>query len=257
MSTPTSVGCFFLDCNIILSDILKQSTSRIEKLKQDAEFHRIQCYISNSVKDEINEKVQRTCDYLGRIVRDVIRTELVEDRTKKGVSLESQMTSDDVKVLERLFSSMQDAARMTRIPLIPAISIVEEWAISYLGEKFDKGEAVNIHDFEVELTKKLLETSSSIQDPYDYIVEFERAYVKTKTLSPDPTVLSALQSVGMHKPDDLHVASAFRYQTDTGEKTVFVTLDYETILARRFVILNKLGIAIECCDPLYALHHLF
>lgn len=256
MNPSTLAGSFFLDTNIILSEILHEYNPRIEKLKHDSELHKIPCYISDSVKKETYDKVEETCNFLGTIVREAIKYSLEESRNKRKVSLDSPMTSEDLKALEESFSLLHGSAQATKISLESPIALVEEWAITFLGEKLDKGEPINALQFLIELSKKVLTTTSSMEDPYDDIVEFERSFVKTITIVPDSSIIDALNSIGIHEPDNVHIASAFLHQAESGEKIVFCTLDYRSILGRRHLIWNQLKIKIECCDPLYALHHL-
>lgn len=254
MSSSTSVGCFFLDTCIILSDILRENTPRIEKLKQDSSFHAVPCYISDSVENESYKKVKETCIFLGDVVRETMRYSLLDSRGKRNIPPTAPMDSNDVKVLEDLFSYYHNAVRTTKIGLPSPVSEIEEWAISFLGEKLDKGVAIDVNQFLLELVKNLLKLTSSIEDLYDDLVTFQRSYVKKKSVTVDASTINQLQAIGVHEPDYYHIASAISYQTNSKEKTVFVTLDYTSILDKRYKIRKQLRI--ECCDPLYALHHL-
>ena len=254
MSSSTSVGCFFLDTCIILSEILKEKTPRIEKLKNDSSFHNIPCYISDSVEKESYEKVQETCTFLGNIIRDTIKYSLLESRRKRNVLPTAPMNSDDIKVLEELFSYYYGALKITKVGLTSPVSAIEEWTISFLGEQLDKGVAIDISQFLVELIKKLLTLTSSIEDLYDELVTFQRSFIKKKNVVVDASIINTLQGIGIHKPDYYHIGSAFDHQIKSKEKTIFVTLDYISILKNRDLIRKQL--AIECCGPLYALHHL-
>ena len=254
MSSSTSVGCFFLDTCVILSDVLRENTSRIEKLKKDSSFHSIPCYVSNSVELESYEKVQETCSFLGNVVRETIKYSLLESRKRSNISSTAPMTSYDIKVLEDLFSFYHNAVRTTKVGLPSPVSMIEEWAISFLGEKLDKGVTIDITQFLVALVKKLLALTSSIEDLYDNLVTFQMGFVKTKTVAVDASTNNKLQAIGIHVPDCNHISSAINHQINNKEKTVFVTLDYTSILNKRHVITKQLNI--ECCDPLYALHHL-
>lgn len=255
--TPlTSSGCFFLDTNIVLSEILQENDPRIQKLKQDSELHGIFCYISNSVKEETNLKVEKTIDFLGNIVREAIKYSLEESRERRKVSLDSPINAEDVKALENLFWLLNRSVRASRVSLRNPTDLVEEWTVTFLGEKLNRGEQIDIPHFLVELTANILATTSSIQDPYDEIVELERGFLRIKETVPNEAIITALHSIGIHDPDDVHIASAFSYQTESREKSVFATLDYDSILSKRDQIRNQLHIDIECCDPLYALYHL-
>jgi hypothetical protein len=254
LSKPTVVGCFFLDTCIILSDILKENTARIEKLKKNVSFYNIPCYISDSVKQEICKKVQDTSDFLGNTVRETIRYHLEESRKKRNIPFKDPITSDDIKALEDLFAYYHNAVRTTKVALPSPVDLIEEWTISFLGEMLDKGTVITIEDFLRELIKKLLELTSYIEDSYDALVTFQKGFIKTKNITLDSRIIDALQNLGLHRPDCEHIASAIIHQAETKEKTVFVTLDFNSILYMRDLIRKQFNM--ECCDPLYALHHL-
>ena len=243
-----------MDTNIILSDILKENTPRIEKLKKDSSFHKVPCYISDSVKAESYEKVQQASIFLGDVVRNTFLDHMLEVRKESGIPPTDPITSPDVKALEDLFSHYYYAIQTTRIGLLSPVSLIEEWSISFLGEKLDQGVAMTISEFLRELIKKLLKLTSSIEDLYDDLVTFERGFVKIKTLTLDSRIISCINDIGIHKPDCDHITSALTHQAGTGEKTVFVTLDFSSILDKRQELVKQLGI--ECSGPLYALHHL-
>lgn len=251
---PVSIGCFFLDTNIILSDILKENIPRIAKLKKDSSFHQVPCYVSESVESESYTKVKNACDFLGNVVRETIRYALLDNREKSGIPSTIPMSSIDIKALEELFSYYHNAVRSTGIGLPSPVTLVEEWAIGFLGDKLDEGIQVDIDHFLLELIKNLLALTSSIEDLYDELITFQKGFVKTVSIAVDVPISDSLQTIGLHKPDCDHVASAISYQMDNGEKTIFVTLDFASILDKRDLIWKQFKI--ECCDPLYALHHL-
>lgn len=147
MSTSTPVGCFFLDTCIILSDILKENTLRIEKLKKDASFHKIPCYISDSVRQESYEKVQQTLNFLGNVIRQTIKYHLEDSRKKHGIPITDSMTSNDIKSLEDLFGIYHNFVRTTRIGLASPVALIEEWTIPFVGKKLDEGVAIDINQF--------------------------------------------------------------------------------------------------------------
>lgn len=223
-------------------------------MKKDSSFHRIPCYVSDSVQTESYKKIQQTSNFLGNVVRETIQDCMSESRKERGIPPTDPITSDDVKALEDLFSAYQDAIRITRIGLLGPVSLIEEWTISFLGEKLDQRVAITINQFMIKLVKKLLKLTSSIEDLYDDLITFQKGFVKTKKITLDSRIIFSVKTLGIHKPDCDHIASALIHQINTGEKTVFATLDFSSILDKRHEIVKQLSI--ECCDPLYALHHL-
>jgi hypothetical protein len=141
--------------------------------------------------------------------------------------------------------------------LTDPISLIEEWVILFLAEQLDKGISITISDLGRELVKSVLKLTVNIQDSYDNLVTFEKGFVKKRNMPTDPRMVRTvgnLELLGVHTPDSDHVASAIMNQILCSEKTVFVSLDFSTILNKRDIIWTNFRI--ECCDPLYALHHL-
>jgi len=233
---------------------LNEDNPRIEKLKKDSDFHSIPCYVSDSVQKETEQKVKETTDFLGNAIKDTILIHLEDSRKKRKIPVSDPMTNDDIRALEELFSGFQSAIRTTTLALPNPLSLIEEWVISYLSEKLDKGILIRITDFVRELVKSILQLASTIQDSYDYLITFEKSFVRKKTVPLDSRITSTIEMLNIHAPDSDHIASAIVSQVNTSEKTVFVTLDFSTILSKRDDI--RMNFGLECCDPLYALHHL-
>jgi len=255
LQISASIGCFFLDTIVVLSEILNEDATRIDKFKKDVDFHRIPCYICSSVERECKEKIESTLDFLGNVVRESVKFVLEESMRHRHVPTTSPIASEDIIALEELFSTLHGAARAIRpVPLVNPIRIVEEWVTIFLGEKLEQGATIDISQFQRELVAKLLLLTSSIEDPYDELVTFERSFAKKISISTEATIVDSLHGIGIHDPDAIHIASAVAHQTNNHEKAVFVTLDYGSIIAKQDEI--KRVVNIICCDPLYAIYHL-
>lgn len=243
-----------MDTCIILSEILNENTPRIEKVKKDVHTNNIPCYICDSVKQECDKKIETTLDFIGIVVRESVKFTLEESRRIRRLSTDSPITPEDIISLEKLFSSIHGAARATQLPLLSPIRIIEEWAVTFLGEKLEQGVSISTPELLVELVKKLLALTSSIQDPYDELVTFERSFAKKISVTVDQPIVDSLHTIGIHELDATHIASAVAHETNSHEKTVFVTLDYGSIIAKQHEI-NRI-VNVVCCDPLYAIYHL-
>lgn len=250
----SSLGCFFLDTNIILSEILGENKARIEQMKSDSSFHKINSYISDSVENEVEKKIRQATTFLGDVIRITIPGHLLESRQKSGISPKDSLTSFDIKCLEELFSCYYNYIKETKFGLLSAISVIEEWIISFLGNKLNEGLTISIEDFQTKLVEKLLELTSDIDSLFDYLITFEKSFVTKKTIPLDTRVVRSVNALRIHYPDCTHIASAIIHQFNSKEKTVFVTLDFTSILNKKQIISDHLGIM--CSDPLYALHHL-
>lgn len=253
MPASTSVGRSFLDTCIILSEILNENKSRIEKFKKDVDDHGIPCYISDSVKLECDKKIRNTLDFLGNVIRESVNLALENSRKNRRIPLTSPMDAEDIIVLEKLFPKLFGSARATQLPLLSPIRIVEEWTVTFLGEKLKQGVPITIPQFLTELVKKLLALTSLIQDPYDELVTFEASFAKNISIAVDQSIVHSLREISIHEPDATHIASAVAHQTNSHEDTVFVTIDYASIIAKQADIESAVNII--CCDPLYAIYH--
>ncbi len=256
MSAKRPTGCFFLDSSILIPEILALNNARIRKLKKDVLSHKIDCYFSESVRVETEKKVTDTINFLGNAIKNTLVLQLESSRRMHGISLSDPITNDDILDLEEFFYSYHGVARALRT-LTDPVSLVEEWIISFLSDKLDKGNTVTISDLANELVTSVLRLSVGIQDSFDFLVTFEKSFVKKKIIPVDPRlvrIIASLQAIGIHSPDSDHIANATMNQILSLEKTVFVTLDFSTILNQRGNIIAAHGIM--CSDPLYALHHL-
>ncbi|MEM2130633.1 MAG: hypothetical protein QXZ70_08565 [Candidatus Bathyarchaeia archaeon] len=232
---------------------MNENNPRIRKLKNDAQSHNIPCYFSTSVEKEIQEKVIATTNFLGTALKDTILIHLEDSRNKRGIPVEAPVNNEDIKALEELFNGFHSAIR-TCGSLPHPLSFIEEWVISYLADNLDKGTSIGIADFVKELVKSVLKLTVAIQNSLDFLITFEKGFVKKKSVPFDSRISASIEKLGIHAPDSDHIASALANQCIASQKTVFVTLDFSSILSKRKVIL--LNHKIECCDPLYAMHHL-
>jgi len=254
LKTSSAIGCFFLDTCIVLAEIFGEHALRIEKLKKDSDFHRIPSFISDSIKKESYKKITEVTNFLGNTVRETIKYHLEESRKKRNASLTEPITTEDVKALEDLFSYYHNIVRTTKKGLPISVSIIEEWVITFLGEKLDKRIKLDIPQFQLELIKTLMKLTSFIENQYDELITFQRGFIKISNESPKPADLVIFEMLKIHEPDASHIGSAISHQNKMKVKTVFVTLDFSSILNKRHILKKKLNI--ECSSPLYALHHL-
>jgi hypothetical protein len=253
LTASTSSGCFFLDSSVLLSEILRENIARLDKFKKDVNLHGIQCFFTQSVKDECDEKIERTLNFLGSVIRESVAITLEDSMRRKNTPIDSPMTAEDIVALEELFSMLHGATRAT-LQLTSPIQVVEEWSVAFLGERLQQRTATSISQFLVELVKKILSLSGSIQDPYDDLVTYEASYAKSKNIVVDAPIVDSLRGLGVHEPDATHVACAICHSVRSGEKSVFVTFDYGSILSKKEDIKGTFNQI--CCDPIYALYHL-
>lgn len=232
---------------------MKQNVTRIEKMKKNAERYQIPCYFSDSVKIELKQKIEGTINYVGNIIRNFLRESLERGKTNRGLPISSPITSEDIIELEKAFVLLHGSIRAMSY-LTQPIEIIEEWVINFLEEKMETGSKIDIDHFIIELAMNILDITSKIQNPYDEIAILERSYMKSIQIVADISIENNLRSIGIHDPDTTHIACALNNQLINNQKTIFVTLDYNSIISKQDEI--KKTVNISCCDPLYAIHHL-
>jgi hypothetical protein len=235
---------------------LGQSGARISKLKKEAISNDIPCYISESVKVETERKVKDTTDFMGNAIKGTLIAQLESFRRSQRMSPSDPLTVQDIKALEDLFYGFHSAAG-SQGTLRDPVRLIEEWIISFLAEKLAEGTPITISDLAKDLVKSVLILTAGLQDSYDNLVTLEKSFVKKINIPIDPRkikIVFDLETLGVHAPDSDHIAEATIHQLLTSEKTVFVTLDFRTILNKRDII--RTNRMVECCDPLYAFHHL-
>lgn len=248
MQRKPATGILFLDSCVILSEILGQRAGRMSKFKSDAASHSdaVQCLFSGSVQKECDEKIKQTTDFLGQTLKHSIKVALEQQRKDNP---NSPLTYKDIIALEDVFMVWRLSSRGG--PLILPIEAIEEWAITFLGEKINRGETIDTHRFQVELTTKILDLVRKIQRPYDELVTFQTSFIKKTNEIPHPHALHMLIQMRLQTTDAAHLAVAANL-VSKGKPTVYVTTD-QGILARREEIRQ---VGITCCDPIYAIYHL-
>lgn len=247
---------FFLDSCILIPEVLVQNNERINKLKKDAACHNIPCYFSNSVKLETETKVTDTINFIGTTIRTNLVSQLENSRKQRRISFSAPLTNEDIKVLEDAFYSIHGAAR-SQGSLTNPVGLVEEWAISYLADKLNNGVVITIMELGTELIKGLLKFTVALQDSCEYLLTFEKGFVKKKSLPADRRfgiIKANLETEGIHVPDSDNLSCAILNQQLNSERTIFVTFDYRTILNNRAIL--KSNHDLECSDPLYAVYHI-
>jgi len=224
----------------------------MNKFKNDIEQNSIPCYISNSVKRELEGKIEDTLKFLGETLKELIKYYLEGGKKRRGLPLNSPLNSDDIISLEKFFIRIH-SRRGRGIETLPAPAYaIEEWVVSFLNEKIMEGERINIDEFLTELTQTLLVASANIESRYEELITFEREYIKESNEVPDKAVIDSLRNIGIHDPDATHIASAEKHIAT--EPTVFITNDYGTILNRQAEIRRLVNLF--CCDPIYGVYHL-
>jgi hypothetical protein len=246
-------GCFYLDSNVIFSDILEQNKSRIKKFKDDVANFNITCYVSQTVADECKNKIDKTADFLGNTLNQIIVTYLEGIRTSPRDLKVTAPSNDDLKTLQDAFLTINQNAREFDLISDP-LQAVEEWVVVELDKEVVKPTGITLNNFILSLTMMVLMKVNNLQADFEKLVEMESDYVKKSSENPDQTIINKLVAEGVHRPDADHISVVGVHNSHHTDKAIFLTLDYKSIILR-WVKIRKLT-GIECSDPIYGLSHL-
>ena len=253
--TSKAIGCFFLDSSVLIPEILAQNNLRISKFKREVLNHHLECYFPDSVGSETERKIKDTIDFLGNAIKTCLISELENFRNYRHVPLADPITVEDIKALETLFYGYHGVAKAQGV-LTDPVSLVEEWIILYVSQELEKGVNFTISELARELVRNVLTIAMNVQNSFDNLVTLQTSFVRRKATPMDsrlPRIIAEIELLGVHAPDSDHIARACLHQILTGQKVIFVTLDFKTILNRRKAI--NIHQNVQCCDPLYAFHH--
>lgn len=255
MKSQTSKRCFFFDSSVIIAEILGEKNRRVTKIKKDASEHFINCFVSESVVSECNNKILGAADFIGQVIKNTIGVNLIQMRNRKNLPLNSTLDKNDIIELERSFKLIYDTTKRENYLTNP-IRVIEEWAITLLDERILKGVNLTIDQFILQLVTATLKITGQIENLYKQLITFEKGFVTKVSVTMDPLLLAeitkSLGVMGIHDPDSKHIASAIFYKEKNDIETVFVTFDY-SILKNKDEIINEFRLI--CSDPLYAIYH--
>ena len=246
-----------MDSCVVLSEILGDNKTRMEKFKQDVNNHNINCYVSSSVVTECDYLIKKTINFLDFVLKNVIVTYLEGIRTKPRDLGVTQVSNEDLHIVKEAFMEVNQAARRFDLITDP-FQAVEEWLVEKLDKEVEKSKRGMLGDFVVLLTAAILEEINKMQSDFETLVDLEASYITKSTHSPDRPIIDLLLQNGIHTTDAVHISVVESHQRANSSRAVFLTFDYKTILlnwARIQSADNRLK-NIVCCDPIYGLSYL-
>jgi hypothetical protein len=260
VSEQPITGCFFLDSCVVLSEILGDNPTRMKKFKADVTRHNISCYFSNSVAQEIEDKTNRTTKFLEFVLRDVIIKYLEGIIFKPRELSTSEISNEDLRTLQYAFLTVNHAARDFDLLDDPFLAI-EEWVIERLEKEVEKPKKLNVSEFVISITAKILEAITKLSSDIENYLEFENSYFNRSSEEPDESVTKLLINQGkqsLQKQDAVNISVIRTFQNKSRNNAVFLTFDYCSILLKWEVFQDKNPelVDINCCDPIYGLSFL-
>jgi len=252
LAQPLS-GCFYLDSCVVLSDVLGQNKSRMDKFKNDVKNHGISCLVSKTVQKECEDKIKRTTDFLGNTLKDVLVAYLEGIRGPTRDLTSAKPSNNDLRIIEEAFLTINQSAREFDLFSDP-FQAIEEWIVTSLDSEVTKMSKVSLSDFVQRLTATVLKETTRLLSDFETLVELEGDYVMKSSEIPDPVALGNLLAIGIHQLDAAHISSVKSHVGHKGQNAIFITFDYRSILLKGAEITQAGGIV--CCDPIYGLSHI-
>jgi len=246
-------GCLYLDSCVLLSEILEQNKSRMSKFKNDVKQYNITCYVSQGVIDECKEKLEKTTDFLGNILRDTIVVYLEGIRTNPRDLSCTEPSNEDLHIIEETFLTVNQAAREFDLVSDP-FQAVEEWVVAELEREMRKSKKSSLSDLVLKLTAAIMKEINDLESDFERIVELEADYIIKSTQAPCAEIRDILVQNGIHRPDADHISVIESHRRNLSGKAIFLTFDYKSIILRAKMIRRLTNI--DCCDPLYGVSYL-
>jgi hypothetical protein len=219
------------------------------KLRTDVGRYSITCYVAQGVIKECKDKIKKTTDFLGDMLKKTIVAYLEGPISKRNLN-ESRPSNDDLRIIRDAFLVINQNARHFDLISDP-FQAIEEWVVIELERELAKPTGKSLEDFLISLTSIILQEITSLENDFERIVEFEAEYIKKSDQVPDATTSALLSVNGIHNPDCDHISVACAHYNKTKQKAVFLTFDYRTIILHWFRIQRLSGVV--CCDPIYGL----
>ena len=232
----------------------------MKKFKQDVTNHNISCYFSDSAAKECENKINKTTNFLGHVLRNVIIKYLEGIFLKPRDLATSRISNEDLKTLQYAFLTVNNASRDFDL-LNDPFQAIEEWVIEKLENEIEKPNKAVVSDFVVFITAKILEAIAKLNSDLENYLEFENAYFTRNNQEPDENIIKLLRNqekLSLSKQDALNISEISTYQNNNKQKAVFLTFDYSSILIRWETLQDRNPelMSIDCCDPIYGLSFL-
>ncbi len=245
-------GCFLLDTSIIIAHTTDAYKVRLDKFKRNISENNVSCFVTHSVFQECERKLEEIIDFFGTELRELLEKTVEEARKGKPKGTPIKLTKDDFLVFERGFSRVYGR----RIGVAHKTRLVEEWVIDQLETTFSMKDIIDLHDFFLDLTTTLISEIQVIQDKYDVAIGSQSLaeIVPETQAAPIGQKVQDLVQEGIPRSDAIHLSSAKEYERFSKIPVVFVSCDYSHIVSKKHKISRTIGL--KCSGPLYAIYHL-
>jgi hypothetical protein len=200
--------------------------------------NKMPCFISTSVREEIQRIIDRIHIWMQRDIKEHFQTFL----DKKGLQ---EFTRNDSLIFEPYFEERRNQLRADGSPayFFKILRMIERWVISYV-KNIPFGKKIPLDLF-------LAYLSAELTREYERILARVEV-IPVQNITPAPELRTFLLMHGIRQIDDQdHLASAIQYQYKNDLWSVFVTNDERTILTYRNML--ERCCSLFCTKPEYAI----
>ena len=239
------------------AEILQEDPEVIGKLKLDIQRRQTPCYISVSATNECTKKLAFSENFFDRVFRTFAQGYFDHCRQQQGKNPNDPISEDDFRIFANLFDNL----RKTMSPVLqkPLRELKKKMILS-VEQMLRQKVRTDLNSFLQGFVGQALILSAHLRiERVKYFVN-QLGFFKTNNILPDPTITAKLMANirsstmrnPFHQEDAENISSAWAHKNKSGEKTVFVSIDFRTVIAYAEEVLRLIGL--QCADPLYAVH---
>lgn len=247
--------CFFLDSSVLFSSFFGKFKSRIEKFWSARKINGIPCYISSSVEKECDERMEDILNFIGE---DILLLKMHIGGEKCKTQHEIILGEQDLILIELLikdrFNELSQKAKSEgrRIPELEQefLRTLEESLVEFLEGKFKENASLRMNEIDNFLAR-CLDEFLVIKEAFK---EYRKGLGQITEVEPDSKMVESVKKLGVPTKDSSHIVSAMQYAEKKKLSTVFVSVDYRTILCFQEELYQNFKV--QASDPIYAYYHL-
>jgi hypothetical protein len=239
-----------------LAEILGENKEVMEKFKTDVQRRDIHCYLSDSVVAECETKLNFSQTFFEKVFQTVAEVHFNECRKQRGMKPDDPLCKEDYLIFASLFTELRKAMN----PIFGGpLRTLEIKMVLALEDMFRKADKLVFSVFLRGFIAQALVLAANLRIQKVKYITNEQGFFKKKNIAPDKTTSEKLLASvhyskynAFHKDDSDNISSAWAHRQSTGENTVFVTLDFRSVLFHAEEIFQVINL--RCADPLYAVH---
>lgn len=256
MSAPEPGRCFFIDSCVALAEMLGENGEVMEKFKTDAQRRGIHSYLPSSAVSECDKKLNFSQTFFEKVFQTFAEVHFNESRRQLGMNPGDPLCREDFRIFASLFTEL----RKSMSPILAGpLRTLEIKMVLALEDLLRKGARLEFSTFLRQFVAQAMILAAHLKIQKIKYIANEQGFFKVKNISPDRTtsdrLVAALRRArfsSFHIEDSDNISSAWAHKQSSGENTVFVTLDFRSVLCCAEEIFSNVGV--WCADPLYAVH---